>query len=222
MIGDNSKKEYILDNLERSKESELLDFDLKIYHKNENDKLINDIKETTGEKKVLILSDDNVGMESYDANVFVSLIELSKSFPKRDNITYITELLDSRNLSSVQDFNIKNTIISNKMMSLLITQLVMNDDSKKFFEKLLTTDSSDSNADFDIAVTKVNNLVKIEDKLEFESKAELLQSFYNTFDGKNILIGILKNNEYIYLNKDQDKKEKIIIEPSDSFIYFKY
>ncbi len=222
MIGDNSKKEYILDNLERSKESELLDFDLKIYHKNENDKLINDIKETTGEKKVLILSDDNVGMESYDANVFVSLIELSKSFPKRDNITYITELLDSRNLSSVQDFNIKNTIISNKMMSLLITQLVMNDDSKKFFEKLLTTDSSDSTSDFDIAVTKVNNLVKIEDKLEFESKAELLQTFYNTFDGKNILIGILKNNEYIYLNKDQDKKEKIIMEPSDSFIYFKY
>ena len=137
MIGDNSKKEYILDNLERSKESESLDFDLKIYHKNENDKLINDIKETEGIKKVLILSDDNVGAESYDANVFVSLIELSKSFPKRDNITYITELLDSRNLSSVLDFNIKNTIISNKMMSLLITQLVMNNDSKKFFINLI-------------------------------------------------------------------------------------
>ena len=222
MIGDNSKKEYILDNLERSKESELLDFDLKIYHKNENEKLVSDIKETEGEKKVLILSDDNVGMESYDANVFVSLIELSKSFPKRDNITYITELLDSRNLSSVQDFNIKNTIISNKMMSLLITQLVMNDDSKRFFEKLLTTDTSDSNADFDIAVTKVNNLVKIEKELVFESKGELLQTFYNTFEGKNILIGILKDNEYIYLNCDQDKKEKIVLLPEDSFIYFKY
>ena len=98
----------------------------------------------------------------------------------------------------------------------------MNDDSKKFFEKLLTTDSAESNGDFDIAVTKVNNLVKIEKELVFESKAELLQSFYNTFDGKNILIGILKNNEYIYLNKEQDKKEKIVLKPDDSFIYFKY
>ena len=222
MIGDNSKKEYILDNLERSKESESLDFDLKIYHKNENDKLINDIKETEGIKKVLILSDDNVGAESYDANVFVSLIELSKSFPKRDNITYITELLDSRNLSSVLDFNIKNTIISNKMMSLLITQLVMNNDSKKFFERLLTTDTSDSMDDFDIAVTKVNELIKIEKELKFETKAELLQTFYNTFDGKNILIGLLKNNEYIYLNDNQDKLENIIISPQDSFIFFKY
>ena len=222
MIGDNSKKEYILDNLERSQESAHLDFDLISYHKNENEKLINDIKNTEGEKKVLILSDDNVGSESYDANVFVSLIELSKSFPKRENITYITELLDSRNLSSVQDFDIKNTIISNKMMSLLITQLVMNDDSKKFFEKLLTTDSSDSSNDFDINVTKVSSLVKIEKELRFESKAELLQTFYNTFEGKNILIGILKNNEYIYLNKDQDKKEDIILLPDDSFIYFNY
>ncbi len=222
IIGDNSKKEYILDNLERSKETSNLDFDLKVYHKNENDKLINDIKESSGEKKVLILSDDNVGAESYDANVFVSLIELSKSFPKKENITYITELLDSRNLSSVQDFNIKNTIISNKMMSLLITQLVMNDDSKKFFEKLLTTDSAKSNNDFDIAVTKVCNLVKIEKELVFKSKAELLQVFYNTFEGKNILIGILKNNEYILLNKEQDKKENIVLNPDDSFIYFKY
>ena len=222
MIGDNSKREYILDNLERSQESAHLDFDLISYHKNENERLINDIKNTEGEKKVLILSDDNVGSESYDANVFVSLIELSKSFPKRENITYITELLDSRNLSSVQDFDIKNTIISNKMMSLLITQLVMNDDSKKFFEKLLTTDSSDSSNDFDINVTKVSSLVKIEKELRFESKAELLQTFYNTFEGKNILIGILKNNEYIYLNKDQDKKEDIILLPDDSFIYFNY
>ena len=222
IIGDNSKKEYIIDNLERSKEASFLEFDLKTYHKNDNAKLISDIKETEGEKKILILSDDKVSSESYDANVFVSLIELSKTFPKRDKITYITELLDSRNLSSVQDFNIKNTIISNKMMSLLITQLVMNDDSKKFFEKVLTVDSSDSVTDFDIAVSKVSNLVKIEKELRFNSKRELLQTFYNTFDGKNILIGILKNNEYIFLNKDQDLEEEIVLSPNDSFIYFKY
>ena len=222
IIGKNKKSDFIVDNLKRSQETSDFDFDLLEYGKNDNDKLISDIKEREGIKKVLILSDDNIGAESYDANVFVTLIELSKAFPKKENLTYITELLDSRNLSSVRDFNIKNTIISNKMMSLLITQLVMNQDSKKFYDKILTTDSLDSNKDFDIVITKVSNMIEIEDELSFNDKATLLSTFYNTFDGNNILIGIYKNDDLILLDDNQDLKEKIILTKDDSFVYFKY
>ena len=222
IIGKNKKSDFIVDNLKRSQETSDFDFDLLEYGKNDNDKLINDIKEREGIKKVLILSDDNIGAESYDANVFVTLIELSKAFPKKENLTYITELLDSRNLSSVRDFNIKNTIISNKMMSLLMTQLVMNEDSKKFYDKILTTDSLDSNKDFDIVITKVSNMIEIEDELSFNDKATLLSTFYNTFDGNNILIGIYKNDDLILLDDNQDLKEKIILTKDDSFVYFKY
>lgn len=222
IIGKNKKSEFIVDNLKRSQETSDFDFDLLEYGKNDNDKLIRDIKEREGIKKVLILSDDNIGAESYDANVFVTLIELSKAFPKKENLTYITELLDSRNLSSVRDFNIKNTIISNKMMSLLITQLVMNEDSKKFYDKILATDSLDSNKDFDIVITKVSNMIEIEDELSFNDKATLLSTFYNTFDGNNILIGIYKNDDLILLDDNQDLKEKIILTKDDSFVYFKY
>ncbi len=222
IIGKNKKSDFIVDNLKRSQETSDFDFDLLEYGKNDNDKLINDIKEREGIKKVLILSDDNIGAESYDANVFVTLIELSKAFPKKENLTYITELLDSRNLSSVRDFNIKNTIISNKMMSLLITQLVMNEDSKKFYDKILTTDSLDSNKDFDIVITKVSNMIEIEDELSFNDKATLLSTFYNTFGGNNILIGIYKNDDLILLDDNQDLKEKIILTKDDSFVYFKY
>ena len=222
IIGKNKKSDFIVDNLKRSQETSDFDFDLLEYGKNDNDKLISDIKEREGIKKVLILSDDNIGAESYDANVFVTLIELSKAFPKKENLTYITELLDSRNLSSVRDFNIKNTIISNKMMSLLITQLVMNEDSKKFYDKILTTDSLDSNKDFDIVITKVSNMVEIEDELSFNDKATLLSTFYNTFGGNNILIGIYKNDDLILLDDNQDIKEKIILTKDDSFVYFKY
>ena len=222
IIGKNKKSDFIVDNLKRSQETSDFDFDLLEYGKNDNDKLINDIKEREGIKKVLILSDDNIGAESYDANVFVTLIELSKAFPKKENLTYITELLDSRNLSSVRDFNIKNTIISNKMMSLLITQLVMNEDSKKFYDKILTTDSLDSNKDFDIVITKASNMIEIVDELSFNDKATLLSTFYNTFDGNNILIGIYKNDDLILLDDNQDLKEKIILTKDDSFVYFKY
>ena len=222
VIGDNKKCEFILDNLNRSAESDEFNYQIKHYHKNENDLLIKDIKDTDGEKKVLILSDDNVSEESYDANVFVTLIELSKAFPKRENLTLITELLDSRNLSSVRDFDIHNTIISNKMMSLLITQLAMNLDSKKFYHKLLTTDHAGDANDFDIQVTLAKDLIEMDKELIFKSKQELLHSFYKCFKGNNILIGICKNDDIFFLNSDQDIEEEIKVSSKDSFIYVKF
>lgn len=223
VIGDNKKSEFILDNLNRSAESDEFNYQIKHYHKNENDLLIKDIKETEGEKKVLILSDDNVSEESYDANVFVTLIELSKAFPKRENLTLITELLDSRNLSSVRDFDIHNTIISNKMMSILITQLAMNLDSKKFYHKLLTTDHAGDANDFDIQITLAKDLIEMDKEFIFKSKGELLHSFYKCFNGKNILIGICRNDDDVFfLNSNQDKEEEIRVSSKDSFIYVKF
>ncbi|MDY5983572.1 MAG: hypothetical protein SPJ17_07720 [Anaeroplasma sp.] len=222
VIGDNKKSEFILDNLNRSAESDEFNYQIKHYHKNENDLLIKDIKETEGEKKVLILSDDNVSEESYDANVFVTLIELSKAFPKRENLTLITELLDSRNLSSVRDFDIHNTIISNKMMSILITQLAMNLDSKKFYHKLLTTDHAGDANDFDIQITLAKDLIEMDKEFIFKSKGELLHSFYKCFNGKNILIGICMNDDVFFLNSNQDKEEEIKVSSKDSFIYVKF
>ena len=222
VIGDNKKSEFILDNLNRSAESDEFNYQIKHYHKNENDLLIKDIKETDGEKKVLILSDDNVSEESYDANVFVTLIELSKAFPKRENLTLITELLDSRNLSSVRDFDIHNTIISNKMMSILITQLAMNLDSKKFYHKLLTTDHAGDANDFDIQITLAKDLIEMDKEFIFKSKGELLHSFYKCFNGKNILIGICRNDDVFFLNSNQDEEEEIKVSSKDSFIYVKF
>ena len=222
IIGENSKSKFILQSLERGKESGDIDFHFKHYEKMDIKTLINDVKETEGERKVLILSDDKVGEDSYDANVFVALIELSKAFPQKEGLTYITELLDSRNLASVRDFNIHNTIISNRMMSLLITQLALNKSSKKFFEKVLTISTAKKANDFDIDITPVNQSIKIDEDVIFSSKAELLRTYYNTFEGTRILIGLVQNDEIKLLDQDQDKKEDVVLHKEDSFIYLKY
>ena len=223
IIGDNSKTQFLLDSLARMQESAKLMFQFKHYGKLQIEELINDVKNTEGPKKILILSDDKVAADSYDANVFLALIELSKVFPiDKDDISYTTELLDSRNLSSVRDFNIQNTIISNKMMSLLITQLALNKESKKFFEKILTISNTHKASDFDFIIHKVKRTIQIEEEMRFESKAELLRTFYNTFEGSRILIGLIQDNQIKLLNKDQDEKKEIVIHPDDSFIYFRY
>ena len=223
IIGENSKTEFLLNSLERMQNSGEINFKFKHYNKLQTQELIDDVKAEEGERKILILSDDQVAADSYDANVFVALIELSKVFPvNAEGITYTTELLDSRNLSSVRDFNIENTIISNKMMSLLITQLALNENSKGFFEKILTISNTNKASDFDFLVNKVKDSIIIEEDMKFESKAELLRTYYNTFQGKRILIGLVQDNEVKLFNKQQDEKNEIVLHPEDSFIYFRY
>lgn len=222
IIGDNSKTEFLLQSLERSQEFGGNSFTFKHYGKLAIDELIKDVKEAEGEKKILILSDDKVSSDSYDANVFLTLIELSKAFPNKEGITYTTELLDSRNLSSVMDFNIQNTIISNKMMSLLITQLALNQSSKRFFEKVLTISNTQRANDFDLEIEDVSHSIVIEEDMTFESKADLLRTYYNTFEGRRILIGLVKDNNIVLLNHDQDKLEPLTLSKNDSFIYFDY
>ena len=223
VIGQNSKTEFLLDSLRRMQESGDIVFKFKHYNKLQTEDLTRDVKAEEGERKILILSDDQVAADSYDANVFVALIELSKVFPvNQEGISYTTELLDSRNLSSVRDFNIENTIISNKMMSLLITQLALNQKSKRFFEKMLTISNSNRATDFDLIIDEVKDNIVIEEEMKFESKAELIRAFYNTYEGKRILIGLVQNDEIKMLNHAQDVKEEITLRPDDSFIYFKY
>lgn len=222
IIGDNSKKEFLMDNLRKIKADNDVQFEIFNYSKQENARLVEDIRKTPGPKKVLILSDDTVEPESYDANVFVTLIELSKAFPKKENITYITELLDSRNLSSIKDFDIQNTIISNKMMSLLITQLAMNKGSKKFFERILTTANVNQANDFELIILPVCNVIEINEPRSFQNKAELLRTFYNTFEGKKILIGMYRENKLTLFNREQDKMETITLQKDDQLVFLKY
>ena len=223
IIGDNSKSEFLLQSLQRSQEYGEINFSFKHYPKDGVAQLIEDVRATEGERKILILSDDKVSSNSYDANVFVALIEISKAFPEKEGIVCITELLDSRNLSSVKDFNIHNTIISNKMMSLLVTQIALNKDSKKFFDKVLTISNTNKASDFDFVISPAHQLIKIEEEgCTFESKAELLRTFYNTFEGKRLLIGICQGNDIRLFDSKQDDKETIVIHKDDQFIYFKY
>ena len=223
IIGDNKKGKFIRENLNLATIGYGANFKVLNYGKNETMKLISDIKETEGNKKVLILSDDTVDKDSYDANVFVTLIALQTAFKNRNRneLSFVTELLDSKNLNSINDFNIKNAIISNRMMSLLLSQLTLNKESKKFFEALLTIDSEDGGDCFDIKIKKVSDMVD-EEELRFKTRSEMIQSFYLSFEKKYMLLGYIKKDEIIFVPKDQDLEKEIVINKDDSFIFIKY
>ena len=151
------------------------------------------------------------------------MIALQTAFKNRDRheLSFITELLDSKNLNSINDFNIKNAIISNRMMSLLLSQLALNKESKKFFDGLLTIDSMEGGDYFDIKIEDVKDMID-EKELRFKNKRELIQSFYLSFDKKYMLLGYIKNDEIYFIPKNQDVDEEIILNPEDAFIFIKY
>ena len=222
VIGENKKAKFILENLNLATIGYGSKFVVKSYNKNDTKTLIEDIKVTEGEKRILILSDDNVSSDSLDSNVFVTLIALSSAFPERKELSFITELLDSRNLPSVKDFNINNAIISNSMMSLLISQLALNQDSKHFFEGLLTSDTKLGGDYFDIAVERVGDVVEEGESLTFANKAELIHSFYYSLDKKYMLLGYIHNGKNIFIPKNQDLDNPVTLDRDDKFIMIKY
>lgn len=224
VIGDNKKGKFIRENLKLATIGYGSNFKVFSYDKNDAKKLIEDIKNTEGTKKVLILSDDTVDSDSYDANVFVTLIALQTAFKNRDRheLSFVTELLDSRNLNSINDFNIKNAIISNRMMSLLLSQLALNKQSNKFFDGLLTIDAYEGGDYFDIKLEKVKDMFEEKENLTFKTKRDLIYSFYLSFEKKYMLMGYVHDEQIIFLPKHQDEEKEIKLEPDDDLIFIKY
>lgn len=222
LIGDNAKRPYILENLNLSASYRGASFVVKDYEKNDFRTLIEDIKKTDGLRKVIILSDDTVAHESLDSNIFAALIALHTEFPNRENLNFITELLDSRNVSNIKDFDINNAIISNKIISLLLTQLSLNKEALDFFNNLFLADSEDGGDVFDINIDYARDILCFDNELVFSSKAEFIHSFYHSFNKDCMPIGYIRNGERIYIASNQDENKKFIIKQDDKIIYINY
>lgn len=224
IVGENKKARFIKENLELAAVGYRSNFKVLHYEENETERLIEDIRKTEGRKKVLILSDDTVSADSYDANVFVTLIALQTAFQNRnrEELSFVTELLDSKNYNSIRDFQIKNAIISNRMMSLILTQLALNQDAKAFYDGLLSVDTEDGGEYFDIFIKKVDEMVADMGEMHFASKAELVQRFYVSFDKQYMLLGYVHEDAFVFLTEHQDERTPITLTEKDKFIFINY
>ncbi|MCL2229107.1 MAG: hypothetical protein FWC00_04745 [Firmicutes bacterium] len=75
----------------------------------------------------IVLSDDSVTEENYDANVFLTLIELSTHCSLRDRkFKIIAEILDPNNHHSLEKFHVQNIVISTRIISNFASDLVLN------------------------------------------------------------------------------------------------
>lgn len=219
IIGSNNKLQFIKESFDDYTEIYDSQFDALYFDDSDVEKHINDIKNDEKET-ILLLSKEDTDTSNLDANIINNLIYLQTENIQNANI--IVEVLDPANDHIIKDFNINNTIISNKIISLLVSKIIMYQETAPFYENLLTIKSDITGKDDqNISITRANLLFNESFPLSFESYKQLILSFYEAFKHEYMLIGYFRNKMLNIIYGNLHTKEKIDIQAEDLLIYIK-
>ena len=188
------------------------------------DSLKERIKETTGLKKILLLSAEDSEGNNQDTNIFLASLSLKAEQYINDETEIFAEIVNPGNLNSLKNLGIISVIVSNKIISLAMIQLLTHPGSKRFYRDMISTNGDDEEDGIDFELIKAGELFEIEDKLVFNSKAEMVQVMYQSTNKTMMCIGVIfKDQDHItFLCDKMDEDEEIIITNDDELVICEY
>lgn len=200
IIGENDKSQSVIEECKAYTEAGLGKIECRVYpFRFDLDALLDDMAGLKRRKKILILSDENVDEDSVDVNVFLSVLKLRSSGRLSPDVEISAELIDQANRSSLAALNVTNVIISNQMVALYMVQLMSHPNHTVFWRKLLSGKTDFNKEDIDINIKYAEELLNIDDEIEFSSRGEFIQSLYKA-----------SNHEYIPIGFVDEKKSKTL------------
>lgn len=206
ILGNNNKRPFVLETFKDYETLYQSDFHVSML---ENDHLKEGIKsfyDKDRDQKILILSDEGVKMHQYDANVILALLDIRQSLAT-ETLHVVAEVLDPKNDNIVKSFNIKNTIISNKTISLLITKLALFPETGPFYDALLTVDPNHTGVNqCATLLLKASDVFDHKGPYTFESVTELLHTIYYGSNKIYTIIGYIDQNVTLFKNNLDTKK----------------
>jgi hypothetical protein len=221
IFGKNNKLSFILDSFHQYEMIHQSKFKASWMDENELESFVSDVNLSNKNTTILLLSDEVQDEDSLDANVINNLIYLEGHLTN-PNVHIIVELLNPKNDPIVKGFSIKNTIISNKIISLLLSKLALFNETALFYENLLTIAPNAHQVDSQaIIIENAGHVIFEKFPIIFQSKKQLIESIYLTFSKEMMLIGYYKKNQLIILEGDLHFKEEIVINEDDSLILMK-
>ena len=193
VIGENDRSDAIRMSVEQHNALKEGKVDLKILPTNVDiDKLLDEIKDVKGKKKILILSDNNAEEENIDANVFLSLIKIKANKEASKDIEVFAEIFEPSNRFSLESLNISGVIIANQMVAVYMGQLLCHVESHKLYEDLLMPDTS---CDVNFEIRQAKELLKITDPIEFACKADFIYAIHSSSNHEYLPIGFIGEKE---------------------------
>jgi hypothetical protein len=218
IVGKNNKLSFILDSFTQYEKIHQSKFSANWIKDNELKDCIEKLNHSGNQATILLLSDEMAHDEAMDANIINQLIYIESNL-KNKNIDIIVELLDPKNETIIKGFNINNTIISNKVISLLLSKLALFQETSIFYENLLSIAPNRSNEDNQsILIEKISNLIDVKEKIVFKSKKQAIESLYIAFNKKMMLFGFFRKDELFILDDDLNKEIDIELLEDDLLI----
>ncbi len=219
IIGENKRREYLLEYLAKAEH-----LSIKCYDTHDRKTFIEDLKTAKTKKIALILSDDTVEQDQLDSNVYLTLIDLHSEYNGHPPFKVVAEIINPKNQSSMERFNIFNLIVSNRIISFFAIQTLMSVHSNNFYEELFTHFKDDRKHHFDIWVKEAKHLFDFNGKhrLVFESKADFIQAAFLGTNKKVMPIGKIEHGNNIYFSENTDEKVKFILNATDHISYVEY
>lgn len=223
IIGKNASLKHILEELDTYKKinNELISYESFTY--DEISEAIDKAGSLECEVRILLLSGSDVNT---DANIFINLLSLKLDYSLKDNVQIYVEINNPDNYTSVKNMGVAKTIVSSKMISLFMIQLMTHPHSKKFYLDILTPNAKESGKGGEIAfdICNASKYLDVKAPIVFNSKAEALQVFYYSTDKKYLMIGYknLNDEKINYLCGECDKEEEIIIDKDTDIVVVVY
>jgi len=177
------------------------------------------MKQGDSNSVAVVLSDDTVPPKNYDANVFWTVIELSRVASIRERpFKIFAEIIDPKNQKSLENLNIQNFVVSTQIISTFSNKLLNDANSVYFYEELFMPSSP-----FGIDVSRANEVFEITEAETFSSYAEFIHAGYYGTRGEDktiIPFGIYTDaKKYVLFCSGLDKKRDFVVKPDDKIIY---
>jgi len=194
LVGENNKKRFIEETFQLYADLHGSEFTAETLSDARDRDFVEKLNALDTPATVLLLSEPNAQSDALDANVIDSLLFLEAHIDN-PNVHIIVELLDPKNDTLIKRFNVDNTIISNRLISLLLGKLVLFPETHPFYEDLLTIDPSGSHTDaVAIHTAKVREVLGMETKRTFSSIKAFVAGLIEASGGAFTCLGVLGND----------------------------
>lgn len=221
LVGENNKLKFIMESFNEYQKLHDSSFVAKTYQHDDLVRMVDEINASEETATIVLLSDERQAVDALDANVIDALIYLEGNL-KDKNINIIVELLDPKNDYIIKGFNIRNTIISNKIISLLLSKIALYKETSNFYEQLLTiAPSGQGKDDFAIVIKKASECFDAVFPLKFTSKQSFVSSSYEAFNKTMVVFGLFKANKLYIFEDNMYEFEDMIINADDECIIMK-
>ena len=226
ILSKNGEDEFVKEELEKYAKMANIDIKYNSYTYNDDLNAIKKkINKTPGHKKILLLSSASNDEAIQDAEVFLTAMDLKMGELDKDVAIY-AEIFNPSNMQALQNLGVVSVIVSNKIISLFMVQLLTHPTSKKFYRDLISVNAVDGDDALDIEIVNANEVLIFDGEfIKFSCQSELVQSFYLASNKTKMLIGLKrigKDEKVRFLCDGMDVQEDLIVCPNDELVLISY